>query len=100
MPLQAWATLAAMLMVLLAMPPLLVDATYLVTDSKFGGKIFTATAGGEPLLWQHLFWFFGHPLVYLMLLPGLGIVSSVTARSVVGRSSAIRSWSRPTSAWR
>jgi cytochrome c oxidase subunit I+III len=79
MPLLAWATLVAAAMVLLAMPAVVVDATLLSADSKFGTQFFNATAGGDPLLWQHLFWFFGHPLVYLMLLPGLGIVSTITA---------------------
>jgi len=79
MPLLAWAVLVAMCMVLLAMPPVIVAATMLVFDSKLGGHFFGAAAGGDPVLWQQLFWFYGHPLVYLMLLPGLGIVSTVTA---------------------
>ncbi|HKF83873.1 MAG TPA: cbb3-type cytochrome c oxidase subunit I [Solirubrobacterales bacterium] len=79
MPLLGWATLVAAAMVLLAMPALIVDATLLSADSKFGTHFFDPAGGGDPLLWQHLFWFFGHPLVYLMLLPGLGIVSTLTA---------------------
>jgi cytochrome c oxidase subunit I+III len=78
MPLIAWAVLVAALMVLLAMPPVIVAATLLTFDSKLGTHFFSAATGGDPLLWQHLFWFFGHPLVYVMLLPGLGIVSSIT----------------------
>jgi len=78
MPLIAWAVLVAGLMVLLAMPPVIVAATLLTFDSKLGTHFFSAASGGDPLLWQHLFWFFGHPLVYVMLLPGLGIVSSIT----------------------
>ena len=78
MPLIAWATLIAGLMILMAMPPVLVAVTMLAFDSKLGTSFFDAASGGDPILWQHLFWFFGHPLVYLMLLPGLGIVSSVT----------------------
>ncbi|MFL5818829.1 MAG: cbb3-type cytochrome c oxidase subunit I [Conexibacter sp.] len=78
MPLIAWAVLTAGLMVLLAMPPVIVAATLLTFDSKLGTHFFSTATGGDPLLWQHLFWFFGHPLVYVMLLPGLGIVSSIT----------------------
>jgi cytochrome c oxidase subunit I+III len=78
MPLMAWAVLVAALMVTVAMPTVIVAATMLTFDSKLGTHFFNAAAGGDPLLWQHLFWFFGHPLVYLMLLPGLGIVSSIT----------------------
>jgi heme/copper-type cytochrome/quinol oxidase subunit 1 len=78
MPLIAWATLIASLMVVMAMPPVIVAVTMLAFDSKLGTAFFDAASGGDPVLWQHLFWFFGHPLVYLMLLPGLGIVSSVT----------------------
>jgi cytochrome c oxidase subunit I+III len=78
MPLMAWAVLVAALMVIIAMPTVIVAGTMLTFDSKLGTHFFGAAAGGDPLLWQHLFWFFGHPLVYLMLLPGLGIVSSIT----------------------
>src|SRR3954452_5938980 len=78
MPLMALAVLVAALMVIVAMPSVIVAATMLTFDSKLGTHFFGASAGGDPLLWQHLFWFFGHPLVYLMLLPGLGIVSSIT----------------------
>jgi cytochrome c oxidase subunit I+III len=78
MPLMAWAVLISALMVLVAMPPVIVAATMLTFESKLGTHFFGADAGGDPLLWQHLFWFFGHPLVYLMLLPGLGIVGSIT----------------------
>jgi cytochrome c oxidase subunit I+III len=78
MPLMAWAVLVATLVVVVAMPTVIVAATMLTFDSKLGTHFFSAATGGDPLLWQHLFWFFGHPLVYLMLLPGLGIVSSIT----------------------
>jgi cytochrome c oxidase subunit I+III len=78
MPLMAWAVLVAALMIMVAMPTVIVAGTMLTFDSKLGTHFFGAAAGGDPLLWQHLFWFFGHPLVYIMLLPGLGIVSSIT----------------------
>jgi cytochrome c oxidase subunit I+III len=79
MPLLAWATLAACTMILAAMPAVVAAATMLAFDSKLGMHFFGASSGGDPILWQQLFWFFAHPLVYIMLLPGLGIVSSVTA---------------------
>jgi cytochrome c oxidase subunit I+III len=79
MPLMAWAVLVGSVMILFAMPPLVVACTMLVMESKLGASFFEVPHGGDPLLWQQLFWFFGHPLVYLMLLPALGVVSSVTA---------------------
>jgi cytochrome c oxidase subunit 1/cytochrome c oxidase subunit I+III len=79
LPLMAWAVLVACTMILFAMPPLVVACTMLVMESKLGASFFEVPLGGDPLLWQQLFWFFGHPLVYLMLLPALGIVSSITA---------------------
>ncbi|MFL5843637.1 MAG: cbb3-type cytochrome c oxidase subunit I [Solirubrobacteraceae bacterium] len=79
MPLIAWAVLVACVMIALAMPSVIAGATMLAFDSKLGTHYFAEKSGGDPILWQHLFWFFGHPLVYIMLLPGLGVVSSVTA---------------------
>jgi cytochrome c oxidase subunit I+III len=96
MPLLSWAVLVAMTMVLLAMPAVVVAATLLVFDSKLGTQFFGAAGGGDPLLWQQLFWFYGHPLVYIMLLPGLGVVSTVTAtfarRPMVGYPFVVASY--------
>ena len=77
MPLFAWAMLVTAIMILFAFPPLIVASTMLELDRSVGTSFYMPDAGGDPLLWQHLFWWFGHPEVYIMLLPGLGIIASV-----------------------
>src|SRR5436305_4345397 len=66
-------------MIIVAMPPLIADCLMLLADRNTGTHFFDPLHGGDPLLWQHLFWFFGHPEVYIMLLPGLGIVATITS---------------------
>src|SRR4051812_2735727 len=78
-PLYAWSVLAMAAMIIVAMPPLIADCLMLLADRNFGTHFFDPAAGGTPLLWQHLFWFFGHPEVYIMLLPGLGIVATIVS---------------------
>lgn len=77
MPLFCWAMLVTSFAILFALPPLTVANMFLTLQRKLDFQFFNAATGGSPLLWQHLFWVFGHPDVYIIFLPAVGIVSEI-----------------------
>ena len=77
MPAFVWMTLVVAFLTLFAMPVIAVALFMLMFDRMYGANFFNVAAGGDPVLWQHLFWLFGHPEVYILVLPAMGIVSEV-----------------------
>ena len=77
MPLYAWYVLVAAFMVLFAFPPLIAGTMMLELERAFGWPFFDPRGGGDPLLWQHLFWIFGHPEVYIVFLPSVALVAMI-----------------------
>ena len=88
MPLFVWGVLVTSVMVLFALPAVVLASTALITDRLVDTRFYAPEHGGDVLLWQHLFWFFGHPEVYLIFIPPLGFISSIVAtfarRPIVG----------------
>ena len=87
-PIFVWGELAMAFQIVFALPALSLAAVLLVLERKFGFHFYDAAAGGDPLLWQHLFWIFGHPEVYIIAIPGFGLASAIiptwTRRPMIG----------------
>ena len=76
-PAFVWAEIVTSFMVIFAMPAVMIASTALILDRLVHTHFFDSARGGDPLLWQHLFWFFGHPEVYIIFIPGAGLVSTI-----------------------
>ncbi|WP_084244931.1 cytochrome c oxidase subunit I [Planomicrobium okeanokoites] len=79
MPLFTWTTFVASALILLAFPPLTIGLFFMVFDRLFGANFFEVSMGGNTIIWEHLFWIFGHPEVYILILPAFGIFSEIFA---------------------
>ena len=76
-PLFVWSMIMVAFMIIFAMPAVMLDSTFLLFDRTFSMHFFNRPEGGDPIFYQHLFWFFGHPEVYIIFIPGLGFISSI-----------------------
>jgi cytochrome c oxidase subunit I+III len=94
-PLYVWSMAVTAVMIIFAMPAVMTSSLYLALDRLVGTHFFNPAEGGDPLLWQHLFWFFGHPEVYIIFIPALGMVSAIVTvfcgRAVFGYTAMVLS---------
>jgi cytochrome c oxidase subunit I len=92
-PLYVWSMIVVAFMVVFAMPAVMLDSTFLIFDRSLSMHFFNQSEGGDNLFWQHLFWFFGHPEVYIIFVPALGFISSIitafTGRKIVGYTAIV-----------